>query len=99
MDENIIWKEADGDSYIGPQAVLNGLFDNLGSNWDGFTVTPEEFLDAGDHIVTLGTYAGSNKATGVSLRLPFAHVWGLSEGRLTRFQEYSATRQPTDVAE
>ena len=92
MGENITWKEADGDAYVGPQAVLNGLFNNLGNNWDAFAVTPEEFLDAGEHIVALGTYTGSNKATGVSLRLPFAHVWGLDKGRLVRFQEYSVSR-------
>lgn len=98
MDENIVWKEADGDAYVGPQAVLNGLFNSLGNNWDEFRVTPEEFLDAGDHIVTLGTYTGSNKATGVALKLPFAHVWGLKGGRLVRFQEYSVTRQAPDPA-
>ena len=97
MDEHIIWQEADGDAYIGPQAVLDGLFNNLGNNWDEFRVTPEEFLDAGDHIVALGSYAGLNKATGAPLHLPFAHVWELRGGKLTRFQEYSASRPPVDA--
>lgn len=92
MDEQITWKEADGDAYVGPQAILSGLFDSLGSNWDHFQVTPEEFLDAEAHIVTLGTYTGVNKATGSSLRLPFAHIWGVHDGRLVRFQEYSVQR-------
>lgn len=93
MDEHIIWKEADGDAYVGPQAVLDGLFNNLGNNWDAFRVTPEEFLDAGDHIVALGSYAGSSRATGASLHLPFAHVWGLRGGKLTSFQEYSGSQK------
>lgn len=99
MDESITWKEADGDAYVGPEAVLDGLFNSLGDNWDEFKVTPEEFLDADDHIVTLGTYTGINRATGVSLRLPFAHVWGLNDGQLVRFQEYSVQRQAADPAE
>ena len=65
MDENIDWREAegfiyaDGNPYIGPQAVLDGIFMRLGSEWDDFKVSPEEFLDAGDHVVALGTYTGT----------------------------------------
>src|SRR5258708_27476369 len=83
LDPRIQWREAenfiyaDRNPYIGPQAVLDGVFMRLGSEWDAFTVTPEEWLDAGNHIVVLGTYTGTHKATGRVVRAQFAHVWAV----------------------
>jgi len=103
MDQQIEWKEAenflyaDGNPYIGPQAVLEGVFMRLGSDWEGFTVTPEEWLDAGNHVVVLGTYRGKHKETGREVKAQFAHVWGIREGRVVRFQQYTDTKQFADV--
>ena len=99
MDETIEWREAenfiyaDRNPYVGPQAVLEGVFMRLGSEWEGFTVTPEEWLDAGHHVVVLGTYTGRHKETGTDVRAQFAHVWGVRGGRVVRFQQYTDTKQ------
>jgi uncharacterized protein len=99
MEHNIEWNEAenfiyaDRNPYLGPQAVLEGVFMRLGSEWDGFTVTPEEWLDAGNRVVVLGNYRGTHKATGKSVQAQFAHVWGVKQGRVVRFQQYTDTKQ------
>jgi uncharacterized protein len=99
MEQTIRWNEAenfiyaDRNPYVGPQAVLEGVFMRLASEWDGFTVTPEEWLDAGHHVVVLGSYSGTHKATGKSVRAQFAHVWGVNQGRVVRFQQYTDTKQ------
>ncbi|HJR09597.1 MAG TPA: nuclear transport factor 2 family protein [Pyrinomonadaceae bacterium] len=99
MDQNIEWREAenfiyaDRNPYLGPQAVLEGVFMRLGTEWEGFTVTPEEWLDAGNHVVVLGSYSGTNKATGREVRAQFAHVWGVRGERVVRFQQYTDTKQ------
>jgi ketosteroid isomerase-like protein len=99
MDQSIEWNEAenfiyaDRNPYVGPQAVLEGVFMRFGSDWDGFTVTPEEWLDAGDRIVVLGIYSGTHKATGRQVRAQFAHIWSMREGRVVRFQQYTDTKQ------
>ena len=103
MDETIEWREAenfiyaDRNPYVGPQAVLEGVFMRLGSEWEGFTVTPEEWLDAGHHVVVLGTYTGRHKETGTDVRAQFAHVWGVRGGRVVRFQQYTDTKQFAEV--
>src|SRR5882762_9854789 len=82
-DQQIEWNEAenfiyaDRNPYVGPQAILEGVFMRFGTEWVGFTVNPEEWLDAGNHIVVLGTYGGKNKETGKEVRAQFAHVWGV----------------------
>ena len=103
MDQSIEWNEAenfiyaDRNPYVGPQAVLEGVFMRLGSEWEAFTVTPEEWLDAGNHVVVLGTYTGSHRETGKEVRAQFAHVWGVRGGRVLRFQQYTDTKQFADA--
>lgn len=99
MDPGMEWNEAenfpyaDGNPYRGPNAVLEGVFMRLGGEWDGFAATPETILDAGDVVVALGRYTGTNKATGIALNAQFAHVWWLSGGKAVRFQQYTDTAQ------
>jgi len=103
MHQGIEWNEAenfiyaDGNPYVGPQAVLEGVFMRLGTEWEGFSVTPEEWMDAGNRVVVLGTYAGTHRGTSKRVRAQFAHVWSLKEGRVARFQQYTDTKQFADV--
>jgi ketosteroid isomerase-like protein len=103
MHQHIEWREADNfiyadrNPYRGPQAVLEGVFARLGSEWSDFKVMPEEWLDAGNHIVVLGTYSGKHKESGREVRAQFAHVWGVTHGRAVRFQQYTDTKQFADA--
>ena len=103
MDQGIEWREAenfiyaDRNPYVGPQAVLDGVFMRLGSEWHAFMVTPEEWLDAENHVVVLGTYTGTHKATGKAVRAQFAHVWAVKGTRVLRFQQYTDTKQFAEV--
>ena len=69
----------------------------LGTDWEGFSVTPEEWLDAGNRLVVMGIYQGTHKGTGKTVRAQFAHVWSLKEGRVVRFQQYTDTKQFADA--
>ena len=99
MDAGIVWNEAenfpyaDGNPYVGPEAVANGVFARCGSEWDGFSATPDELIDAGDTVIALGRYGGVYKATGKAIHLQFAHVWRVKNGKLTAFQQYTDTLQ------
>ena len=99
MAPDIVWNEAenfpyaDKNPYVGPDAVLHGVFARLGGEWDGFAVIEEELIDAGDTIVTLGRYGGAPKATGKKIHAQFAHVWRFKNGRIVGFQQYTDTLQ------
>jgi len=94
---DIEWTEAEGfpygGTYNGPDAVLQGVFMKLGTEWDGYAAIPSEFIDAGDSVVALGTYSGKYKATGKSFQANFAHVWKLREGKAVKFVQYTDTRK------
>jgi ketosteroid isomerase-like protein len=99
LDPAVEWWEAegfiyaDGNPYRGPDAVLQGVFARLMSDWDGFAVTPEGVLDAGDTIVGHGYYTGTHKQTGKAVRAQFAHMFRIRDGKVHRFRQYTDTAQ------
>ena len=104
MSPDIKWYEAEsnpympsGKAWIGPDAVLNNLFMKLGEEWDGFTVHPKSFHDAGNSVIVEGRYSGTYKATGTSMDTQVCHVWDVKGGKVTRFQQYVDTAKLQDV--
>lgn len=103
MDAKIVWNEAehfpyaDGNPYVGPDAVASGVFARCISEWDGFAVKVEEILDAGNAVVAQGRYFGTYKATGRTQNTQFVHVWRVAGGKATGFQQYADTLQVARV--
>jgi ketosteroid isomerase-like protein len=103
FDQKIEWREAenfiyaDRNPYIGPNAILEGVFLRFVSEWTDFTVSPDSIIDAGEQVVTLGTYSGTHKKTGKSVRAQMVHVWNMSDGKAVRFQQYTDTKQFADA--
>jgi uncharacterized protein len=100
FDPAIEWREAEGNPYkpdggpwIGGDAIVQNLFMRLATEWDGFTVTPNEFYDAGDTVTVECRYTGAFKATGKRIDAQVCHVWKLSNGKVTSFQQYLDTGQ------
>lgn len=89
------WTEMDGfpcaGTFIGPAAVVENVFKALGGMFDGFTFTLERLLDAGDEAVGIGTYTGTHKVTGKAFRARVVHVWGVAEGKVRRFEQFTDT--------
>src|SRR5688572_449070 len=95
MDPAIEWRQAEGNPYdttggpwIGPDAVMQNLFVRIVTEWDGFTVTPKEFHDAGDTVVVEGRYTATYKATGRNMDAQFCHVFKIRDGKATSFQQF-----------
>jgi ketosteroid isomerase-like protein len=95
LSDDIEWTEAEGfpygGTYKGPNAVLEGVFMKLGTEWDGYAAVPIEFIDAGDNVIALGEYSGKYKATGKRFRANFAHIWTLRDGKAIKFVQYTDT--------
>jgi len=54
-------------------------------------------LSAGDQVIALGTYTGTYKKTGKSVRAQMVHVWDIKEGMAVKFQQYTDTKQFADA--
>lgn len=98
MSPGIVWNEAEnnlplaqGNPYVGPQAVLEGVFIRLGEEFDGFTVVPERYLADGDTVVMSGRYTAVARATGLPVNPQVVHVWTFDDGKVASFQQHADT--------
>jgi ketosteroid isomerase-like protein len=100
--DDIRWVEPDGliygGTYVGPQAVLEGVFMRLGEVGDHFSVVPERFVADGDTVIALGHLAWKHKSTGASASVETAHVWTLRDGKAASFQQHIDTGRVRELS-
>ncbi|MDP2686027.1 MAG: ester cyclase [Aequorivita sp.] len=104
MDAKIVWNEAEGNSYadgnpyIGPDAVLNGVFARVGGEWENFKLNNIELHEMSNNkVLATLRYTGKYKKTGKSIDVQVAHFWTLKDGKVTAFQQYVDTKQLADA--
>ena len=89
---DVEWTEAEGfpyaGSYIGPDAIIAGVFRRLATEWTGYRADVHTYLEDGDRVAAFGVYSGTYKATGKSMRATFAHLYDLKDGKITRMHQY-----------
>lgn len=105
MSPDIVWNEAesnalaDGNPYIGPDAVVEGVFARLGQEWETFTLTDQNLYAVGeDMVLVTGRYQGKHAATGKMIDAQHVHIWWFEDGMATRFQQYVDTKQLAEAA-
>lgn len=97
MDPAVEWNEAegfpyaDGNPYVGPDAVVQGVFARIATEWEYWNIQLDHVLDAGDNVIVLGRYRAKQRGTGNEMDIQCAHVWWLRDGKITRFQQYADT--------
>jgi len=104
MDANIVWNEAEGNSYadgnpyIGPEAVLNGVFARIGDEHEYFNLTDIILHEmSNDQVLATLRYKGKLKENGAEYDTQAAHLWTLKNGKVTNFQQYVDTKQLADA--
>ncbi len=102
MADDIQWAEADGfplaGTYVGPQAVLEGVFMRLGEIGDEFAVVPEQFVAEGDTVVALGNYTWKHTSSGEPAVVKMVHVWTMDGGKAVAFQQHVDTLRVRDLS-
>jgi uncharacterized protein len=84
---------ANGEAWIGPEEIRRRFFMRAGGEWEGFTIAPRRWHDAGDTVVLECRYAGIYRPTGRRLDAQACHVWAVRDGKIQRFQQYIDTAQ------
>jgi len=84
--EDAVWVTSDelplGGETSGRDAIMAN-FAQIPNYWSSFSVEPSEFIDAGEHVVVLGTQRGGNDKG--SFESPFAHVMKFDpDGKVAR---------------
>jgi uncharacterized protein len=101
---DIVWNEAesnslaDGNPYIGPMAVAEGVFGRIGQEWETFTLADQTIYAVGeDMVLATGRYRGTHATTGKTINAQHVHIWWFEDGLVTRFQQYVDTKQLADA--
>ncbi len=89
---------ADRSPYRGLNQVVEGVFTRIGLEFPGLAIQVHELLDTGDKIVMLGRHHGVRKATGKGFHAQVAHIWTITGGKATKFQQYLDTYQVAQTA-
>ncbi len=104
MSKDIEWNEAenfpydDGNPYIGPDAILNGVFARLAEEWEYFKLADLQVMGMeNDMVLGTGRYQAKHKKTGKEINAQMAHLWWTKDGKVTRFQQYADTKQVSEA--
>ncbi|MDF1518074.1 MAG: nuclear transport factor 2 family protein [Lutibacter sp.] len=104
MDANIVWNEAEGNSYadgnpyIGPEAVLNGVFARVGADFEYFHLADIKLHDmSNDQVLATLRYKAKIKENGAIFDAQVAHLWTLKDGKVIAFQQYVDTKKLADA--
>ena len=81
-----------GATYRGAKAVVQGGFKAFDENWESWSFNIEQYLDAGETVIVIGSYVGRNRSTGKSFCSPAAHVYDLCDGKVSRFRQFTDTK-------
>lgn len=105
MHPAIEWNEAesnslaDGNPYMGPDAVLEGVFARLGAEHEYFGLKDVKVHGMSENkILATLRYDAKVKATGKAYNAQAAHLWTLDDkGKITAFQQYVDTKKLADA--
>lgn len=96
VTERTAWTEMAGfpyaGTYIGPDAIIAGVFKRIGEEWDGYTLKLEKLVDGGSTVVGIGTYSGVYRKTGKAMSARVVHVWEMEDGKALSFEQFTDTR-------
>ena len=102
MDKNIVWNEAesyslaDGNPYIGPEAVLNGVFARIGDRYESFSLKDIKLHEMSNNQVLSTLYYVITTKNGKTYTVQAAHHWTLKDGKIVGFQQYADTKKLAD---
>jgi ketosteroid isomerase-like protein len=89
-DPAVVWDNSirpEGSIMHGVEEMTEGLRIWLGT-WDDYSVTFDEYIDAGDHVVVAGTERGRGKTSGIEVDRPTVVVYTVRGGKIALAKNY-----------
>jgi len=97
MADDIMWNVAegfpyaDGNPYVGGEAIINGVFARIGADWSRWKLHKERVFATDTMVVVEGYYDVTLRATGEENTIQVAHIWTVEGGKVTELQQYTDT--------
>ena len=78
----------DAGKYKGHAGFAKWL-ENWDVAWADYTITPEEFVDVGEHVVSVFQMKATGRGSGVQVERRDAIVWRMRDGKVARLDYYN----------
>lgn len=99
--EDLEWRQnqgfPNGAVWKGAQAVIDGVYKGARREWEGFSYSVEQVLDAGSAVVVIGQYQGRHHRTKKPMQAAAAHIYDLRDGKICRFRQFADTKPMWDA--
>jgi ketosteroid isomerase-like protein len=86
-----------GATYKGASEVIESVFKANHNNWEDFAYNIEQFLNASNSVIVIGSYTGINRISGKSMSAAAAHIYELRDGKVCRFRMFADTKTIWDT--
>jgi steroid delta-isomerase-like uncharacterized protein len=103
LDAKVVWNEAegnkyaDGNPYVGPDAVLKGVFERIGADYEHFKLADIQLHEmSNNQVLATLRYQSKLKKNGAIIDAQAAHFWTLKDGKVVSFQQYVDTKKLHD---
>lgn len=95
FDPDIVWVQNEGfpggGTHVGAKSVVNDVFSKFRVDWEHWQAIVHRYLDAGDAVIALGKYQGTNRKTGKSMTAAFSHIYWIRNSLIIHFEQYTDT--------
>jgi uncharacterized protein len=98
LDSDVLWEGVGelvpaGGRHRGVDEVVQQVFDAIRDAYEDFEAEPQEFIDAGERIIALGTFTVRPEGAERIVSTPFAQVADFREGTMARVRWYTDTAE------
>lgn len=95
LDPDVILEVQDGmpgtrPTYVGLKAYVEEFLFDIYGEFE-LDLVPEEFFQAGRHVLALGRQKGRAVRSGLPVDVRFSHLWSVADGRVTHARMFTDT--------
>jgi ketosteroid isomerase-like protein len=83
--------------YRGHEGVLASLQVSQ-DTFEGLTLSPEEYVEAGDRVVVVFRFQGTGRGSGIPIDERLVHLWTIRDGKGVRMDVHSSREQALRAA-
>jgi ketosteroid isomerase-like protein len=98
LHPNIQWQSVEDTE---PRRGVDGVLESLSGwleVWDEFHIEPEEFIDAGQHVIAVVKEWGRAKGSESEASERFFQVWTMRDGKIVAFREFKTKPEALEAA-
>src|SRR5690348_1434247 len=91
LADDVEWTEAAGfpyaGTYVGPDAVFDGVFRRLAEEWVGYRADVHTYLADNDRVAAFDVYTDTYKTTAKTMTASFTHLYEIREDHIVRMTQ------------